>query len=289
MNPAEWARSYVRLCASLDPFWAISAMTLVAMVRYEQGAWFYSILNAVLLSLACLFPQVVRREQFWLAVCLVGGSSIILNWYLHGNHIYLQFYWTLALLISCFARNQMRVLALSARWLVGGVFLFAFIWKLVSADFQSGATMRYLMSATLPLGQSAVVLTELTGPQLAENMAAVERVIAAPGAASTSIIVPPGLGMLADILTRATWVMEGWMALVFLSPLSTRWRRLREASLLVFFVTAYTLLPVAAFATQLAYLGYALTRSDRYRAAFIAAYFAYQLADLGLGRVWSPT
>lgn len=286
MNPAPWIRSYIRLCASLDPLWTVSAMTLVAMVRYEGGAWFYSILNAVLLSLACVFPQVVRREQFWLAVCLVVGSSIVLNWYLLGNHIYLLFYWTLALLLSCFAADRLRMLAQSARWIVGAVFLFALVWKLVSGDFQSGATMRYFLSATVPLGQSAVALTGLTATQLAHNLAAVERVLSTPQVGPVSLIAPPGLGVLADVLTRATQALEGWMALIFLAPLPVRWHWLREASLLFFFLTAYAVLPVAPFATQLAYLGYALTRSNRFRAAFIAAYFVYQLVDLLLGRIW---
>jgi hypothetical protein len=78
--------AYVRLCASLDPLWVISAMTLLSMVRFQEGAWFYSILYPVLLGLACLFPQVVRREQFWLMVCLCVGSSIVLNWYYVANH-----------------------------------------------------------------------------------------------------------------------------------------------------------------------------------------------------------
>lgn len=289
MNPVAWVRSYVRLCASLDPLWAISVMTLVAMVRYQQGAWFYSVLNPVLLGLACLFPQLVRREQFWLVVCLTVGSSITLSWQHVSNHTFVLFYWTLALLISCFATDRLWVLARSARWLLGSLFLFAFIFKLASADFQSGATMRYFLSATLPLGQGAVALTELTRAQLEQNMAAVERVLSAPGTAPVLLLAPPGLGVLADVLTRATQVAEGWLALVFLVPLPARWRWLREASLLTFFLTAYTVLPVAPFATQLAYLGYAFTRSDRFRAAFVAAYFVYQLADLGLGSVWGPS
>lgn len=288
MNPAGWIRAYVRACASLDPLWAISAMTLVAMVRYQQGAWFYSVLNAVLLGLACLFPQIVRREQFWLAVCVVSGSSILLNWYFLSNHSFVLFYWTLALLVSCFAADRQRVLALSARWIVGFLFLFAFVWKLVSPEFESGATMRYFLSATLPLGQSAVALTSLTAGQLAQNMETVERVISTLRTAPVSLIGPPGLSVLADALTRATQVVEGGMALIFLAPLPNRWRWLREAGLLFFFLTAYTFLPVAPFATQLAYLGYALTRSDQFRAAFIAAYFLYQLVDLSLRGVWGP-
>lgn len=288
MNPAGWVRSYVRLCASLDPLWTISVMTLIAMVRYQQGAWFYSVLNPVLLSTACLFPQVVRREQFWMAVCLVSGSSLILGGYTPGDHIFLLFYWVLALFLSCFAADRSRVLAWSARWLVGGVFLFAFIWKLISSDFNSGATMRYLLSTTLPLGQSAVVLTELTGAQLTQNMSAVERLLSTTGVPSTSLITPPGVRVLADLLTRATQITEGWLALVFLAPLPGRWRWLREASLLFFFLTAYVILPVAPFATLFACLGYTLTRSDGFRAAFVAAYFLYQLADLSLGSIWGP-
>jgi hypothetical protein len=284
----SWAEAYVRLCASLDPLWAISAMTLVTMVRYQEGTWYYSILNSVLLGLAVLFPKLVRLEQFWLAVCLLCGSSIILDWAFLGNHAYVLFYWSLALLLSCFATDRLYLLAASARWILGGVFLFAFIWKLLSHDFSSGATMRYFLSATVPMGEAAVALTGLTQGQLANNVTAVETVLSTQGASQATLFAPPGLSKLADLLTLATQVTEGLLALLFLAPLTARWRWLREAGLLVFFLTAYTLIPVAPFATQFAYLGYAMTNSAKFRAMFIAAFFVYQLTDLLLGSVWGP-
>ncbi|WP_293913180.1 hypothetical protein [Deinococcus sp.] len=278
--------AYVRLCASLDPLWVVSIMTLLSMVRFQEGAWFYSILYPVLLGLACLFPSLVRREQFWLAVCLVVGSSIALNWYFIANHTFSLFYWTLALLLSCFAHDRLRLLALSARWILGGIFLFAFIWKLASPDFQSGATMRYFLSATQPLGDSGVALSSLTSSELAQNMGAVERLLNTPGTGPTRLIMPPDLAALADLLTRLTQITEGLVVLILLTPLPERWRWLREASLLFFFATAYTLLPVAPLAAQFACLGYAMTSSSRSRAAFIAAFFVYQLMDLRLGSLW---
>lgn len=281
------ARQYVALCQTIDPFWAVSIMTLLSIVRYQEGAWYFGILASVFLGLACLFPKIIERDVYWLGLCLLCGSSLVLYWSLLGNHAFSLFYWLLALLISCFVQQRLRFLADSARWIIGLIFLFAFLWKLMSNDFSSGATMRYLLTSTLPLGQTAVALTSLTQEQLTQNMRAVEDVLSFSTASPATLIAPSDVARLADLLTRTTQVVEGLLAACFLLPLSGRWQWLREASLLGFFVTAYTALPVAPFSTQFAYLGYALTPSPVYRAVFIAAYLISQVADLRLGALWA--
>ncbi len=117
---------------------------------------------------------------------------------------------------------------------------------------------------------------------------AVERVLSSPETAQTTLIANAGVGRLADVVTTMTLVAEGLTALIFLLPLSLRWRWLRDTNLIFFMLTAYTLIPVAPFATQLAYLGYAVTNSKRIRAAYITLFFVYQLSDLILGSAWGP-
>ena len=136
------------------------------------------------------------------------------------------------------------------------------------------------------MGQSSVALTSLTAAELAQNMQAVEQLKAALNGRTVSLVLPADLKLLADFLTRLTQLTEGAIAIIFLAPLPQRWRFLREASLLFFFATAYTLLPVAPFAALFSCLGYALTPSERFRAAFIGAFFLYQLMDLRLGSLW---
>jgi hypothetical protein len=278
-------QAYVDRCAALDPVWAISIMTLLAMVRYQGGAWYYYIIGPVILGVASLFPKSVYREQFWLLMCMITGSSIVLDWTLLGNHSFVLFYWSLALLLACFSGNRLRFLAMSSRWLVAFLFLFAFAWKLNSNDFRSGATARYLLSSTYPASQLAVAFSGLSGSQVADNISAVERVLSSPMTTQVKLNSNAAVGHLADAMTIMTIVVEGLTALIFLLPLSLRWTWLRDMSLIGFMLTAYSIIPVASFATQLAYLGYAATNSNRSRAAYIALFFVYQLSGLVVGSV----
>jgi hypothetical protein len=282
-KPGRSIQSYVDCCAALDPVWAISIMTLLAMVRYQDGAWYYHVIGSVILGVAVLFPQSVYREQFWLLICMITGSSIVLDWTLLGNHSFMLFYWSLALLLASFSSNRLRFLAMASRWLVAFLFLFAFVWKINSNDFRSGATARYLLSGTYPAGQLSVVLAGISGSQLAENINDVERVLSSPIPTQAKLNSNSAVGRLADAMTIMTLIIEGLTALIFLLPLSLRWAWLRDISLILFMITAYSIIPVAAFATQLAYLGYAGTNSNRSRAAYIALFFLYQLSVLIVG------
>lgn len=273
-------QAYVDRCAALDPVWTISIMTLLAMVQYQDGSWYYRVIGPVILGVAALFPKSVYQEQFWLLMCMVTGSSIVLDWTLLGNHSFLLFYWSIALLLASFSSNRLRFLAMSARWLVAFLFLFAFVWKLNSNDFRTGATARYLLSGTYPAGQLSVVLGGISGLQLAENINDVERLLASPVKTQAKLNSNAVVGHLADVMTMMTFVIEGLTALIFLIPVSLRWIWLRDGSLILFMLTAYSIIPVASFATQLAYLGYATTKSNQSRAVYIMLFFVYQLSAL---------
>jgi hypothetical protein len=285
VNPIQ---AYIDRCTALDPIWAISIMTLLAMVRYQGGAWYYQVISPVILGLAALFPRIVYREQFWLPVCMVTGSSIVLDWTLLGNHSFMLFYWCLAMLLASFSSNRLRFLAMSSRWLVAFLFLFAFVWKLNSNDFRSGASARYLLSGTYPAGYLSVWLAGMSGLQISKNINDVERVLSSPVTTQVKLNANAAVGRLADVMTISTLIIEGFTALIFLLPLSLRWLWLRDMSLILFMLTAYSILPVASFATQLAYLGYAATDSNRTRAAYIALFFIYQLSALIVGGGQGP-
>jgi hypothetical protein len=281
-------QTYVDRCAALDPVWAVSIMTLLAMVKYQDGAWYYHVIGPVVLGVAALFPKTVYREQFWLLMCMITGSSIMLDWTLLGNHSFLLFYWCLALLLASFSSNRMQFLAISSRWLVAFLFLFAFVWKLNSDDFRSGATARYLLSATYPASQLSAVFAGISGSQLEENINDVKRVLSSPVPTQAKLNSNDAVGHLADLITMMTLIVEGITALAFLLPLSLRWAWLRDVSLISFMLTAYSIIPVASFATQLAYLGYVTTKSNWSRAAYIALFLVYQLSTLVVGSPWGP-
>jgi hypothetical protein len=276
-------QAYIDRCKALDPVWAVSIMTLLGMVRYQGGAWYYHVIGPVILGVAALFPKIVYREQFWLLMGMVTGSSIVLDWTLLGNHSFMLFYWTLALLLASFSSDRLRFLAMSSRWLVAFLFLFAFVWKLNSNDFRNGATTRYLLSATYPAGYLSVVLAGMSNSQLEDNINGVKRVLSSTVTTQVKLNANAPVGRLADVMTISTLIIEGFTALIFLLPLSLRWLWLRDMSLILFMLTAYSIIPVASFATQLAYLGYAATNSNRTRATYIALFFIYQLSALVVG------
>lgn len=287
MQPVRWIKQFHEGCAALDPFWTIAMMTLLIMVRYEGGAWYFAILNPVMLGMACIFPKVIRTELFWLAVTVLTAAPLVLHWYYLSAHSYLLCYWTLALLLSFFASKPMLMLAHSARWLTGSVFLCASIWKLLSPDFNSGTTMRFFMADTLPLGLTTGLFTGLSASELYRNIEQVNDLLNNPSARLLQLHFTPRLVWMADALTRLIQLIESLIACIFFIPWQGAWTAFRELSLIFFFLTAYTILPVAPFATLFAVLGYAIAHSPYSRTFFIAAFFIFQLVDLTMGRIWN--
>ena len=250
----------------------VALMALLAFAFFGTTAWYYTVCMTSLLATAVLHRKVALNWLFWTVVTSVNGFALIQLWLDEGNHLYLNFYISLAILTALLSRAPRTVFKLNARLIIGLVFTFATLWKVFTPSFISGEFFRYYLASDERLAPVGVLLTGLTFDDIAVNR---ERLKQLPEAEVT-LISPPGVGILATVLTLLTILLEGAVATCFLWP-SERIAKLRDTVLLLFMLGAYLTVPVPAFGMAFACLGYGQTRWKYGRLAFIIVFIAQPL------------
>jgi hypothetical protein len=215
-----------------------------------------------LLLLACgaiLKPRVLHSPWLWLALALVAGARLWLDWPLPDNHLYLLAYWCLALGLALLAPRPAAGANLSARLLIGSAFAFAVLWKaFLSPDFRDGRFFSVTLLNDPRLTHAALFLGGLSQDELQENRHALQ-----PWPADVEpidppqVYEPPSFRRLVLALTWGTIALESLVALSFLAPLRGHATALRHGALLAFCAGTYALAPVAGFAWLLLVMGLA--------------------------------
>lgn len=218
-----------------------------------------------------------RRPAFWLALAGAMFAALLGTWWTTDDHVFLIAYWVLALGLAALEEDPAAALARHARLLLGLVFLFAALWKLLSWSYVSGGMFHYQLLVDPRFAR----LTQLTGAvsaaDLAANFAHVDalRREALPGATLTSA---PIVGTLAAILTWATLAIEGSLAALFLLPERTVPAWVRDGVFLSFLVGTYLLAPVLLFGVLLVAMGIAQARPRAATAYLVALVWVYLMA-----------
>jgi hypothetical protein len=211
----------------------------------------------VLAGLLLLLPQLLTSRLLW---CALTASILIdtsREWAIADNHKYLISYWALACTLSFFHDRPAASLAASARLLVGLVFGFATLWKIVGGQYANGG---FLYFTFLTDGRVQPLGAILSGWPLAD-LTLFRQAIASLGelgAGDVALPIPqsPSLLIVATVMSWMTVIGEGSIAVLHLVP-ARRLYTARHVSLMLFIVATYFLLPVLGFAFVLAILGLA--------------------------------
>jgi hypothetical protein len=242
---------------------ADSVLTLTAIILLLRplDVWWVA---AFVLPAACLslLSLTVRRAPLtWILVALIIGARIVVVWPLSDNHIYLLAYWCLAIGLALSSATPAATLSASSRWLLGGAFGMAVLWKAVlSPDYLDGRFFRVTLLTDERFADAALVFGGLSRDQMAQNRAFLEPL---PNGAELlsppPFVEPPRLRAFAAVTTWSGLILEGLIALTCLIPL-TRLDIARHALLLAFCITTYALAPVAGFGWLIATMGLAQCR-----------------------------
>ena len=175
------------------------------------------------------------------------------------NHHFLKLYWLLALLLTGMASDPVAALRRTARWMIGLVFVFATVWKLLVPDFVDGSLLTYLLATDGNMDGMLVAVGWHEEDRTIENRREIVQLRHDPTVPleTTELDVPSRSVAVAPALAIATLLLEGAVALAYLLPLRGRWERLQEVSLFAFLLATYGLLPVFGFGGLLAAMGLA--------------------------------
>lgn len=134
----------------LDLIQTIRLLTLALALVFGPPHWFFETTTRLCLLAFLLYPRVIRRPFFWLALSVAATVFIIADWQSADNHKYLLAYWLWILFFSSLfadAEKQRRLLVINARFFLCFIFLAAAAQKIASPTFRSGEMFEYLFYA----------------------------------------------------------------------------------------------------------------------------------------------
>jgi hypothetical protein len=257
-------------------------VTLVALLLHPVGGSWTRPAIALCAAAGLLFEAPRRQAYFWAALFALAAWRVVGAWPLGDNHAWLLGYWLLALLLATRARDGDALLAWNGRMLIGLVFAFATLWKLIAPDYLDG---RFFL-VTLIDDARLEAFTRLVAGLDGEQVAALRDLVRThtdglrPEAASDPEL-PARLVIVARVLTVSLLALEAAVALTFLSPAATHLARARHALLLGFCTAVYALAPVEGFAWLLLSMGVASceTTRPRTRRAYVLVFGFVLLAS----------
>ena len=237
----------------LDVWGAVCSLTLITSITNPpRGSGVESQVLASVLLLA--LPWVRRRWWAWGLLTVVTAAGVFSYVLVDlDNHHFLHVYWLAALTVACLAKDPAWTLGRAGRLMVGWLFLFATLWKLLTPDFADGSFFAYLLSVDRNLTRVPLALDWVDPEVTSENRIAVTAMRHDPQVEPHPVPVQVSATMdrLAAPLSWVTIVLEGAVALTFLLPLRGAWTRWREVSLFTFILVTYPALPVLSFAALL--------------------------------------
>jgi hypothetical protein len=246
-------------------------LTCATLLLAPVGNWAVRPLALGLGALGLLLPGAAVAPALWIALALLAGVRVFLDFPMSDNHGYLLTIWCSALAVALASPRPRAVLARNARLLIGLAFALATLQKALAPDYLDGTFFRWALAEDprfedlgRALGRDGVDL-ERTRAWLA----------AEPGAgppADAAFVETSALRAAATLLTWATLVFEGVVALAFLCPPALALARLRDAALAAFCAVTYAIAPVAGFGWLLVSMGVAQSAGTRARWLYLASF-----------------
>jgi hypothetical protein len=253
-------------------------LTLLDMLLRPVGDRTVRPLTLAFAALGLLIPGQLRSKFIWLPLAFLTGLRVFLDWPLPDNHAYLLFYWCLAVSIALFSRDSDHCLAFNGKFLIGLAFAFAVIRKgVLSGDYMDGRFFSIAM-LTDPRFEAFTMSVSGLGEYELENMRLfveqhIDGELPARGLDVPSL--PSKLHLVSEILTYWTVLIESAVAILFLIPSKAAVSRLRDAFLILFCVTTYSVATVEGFGWLLIAMGVSQSgeRGRAVRYLYVAAFF----------------
>jgi hypothetical protein len=259
--------------------WLPVRLTAVFLLLNGGQVWYLIALTITLAGLGLIFHSLLRIPAIWAIITLVFTAWILRLWPLVDNHQYLAAYWSLSILIALFLPDPGRSLAVSARWLLGLVFLWAALWKgILSPDYMDGRFFTVRLMIDTRFEEQARLLSGLSLTEVRQN-----RAYLSPSASdgsegvqtSSEMRTTPRFGLAVKVITWSVLLSEAALALAFLFPWGRSTVALRNGGLMAFCLGTFAFAPVRTFGWLLAILGLAQVDPGhaRLRALYVIVWF----------------
>lgn len=266
-----------RSLETLRGAWLPIQLTAVFLLLNVIQVWYLLAVMITLAGLGLIFQWLLRTPAYWLGVTLAFLVLVGRTWPLASNIHYLAGYWTLAILIALCLPNPPASLAVSARWLLALVFLWAALWKgVLSPDYRDGRFFSVILMTDVRFEEQTRLLSGLTLDEIRQNEA---YLLAEPAELGDQPIEAmrstPRFRFWVAVITWSVLAYEAALGLAFLLPLGRSLSLLRHGAFLLFSFGTFAFAPVRTFGWLLLILGLAQVdlESTRLRIVYLSAWF----------------
>ena len=240
-------------------------LTVILLLLHGSHSWTLDVPLRIICGIMLLSQTLIKNSTMWLILCsfLIIGNGLDWNWI--DNHKYLITYWCMACTISVISKDIMKVLSWNARHLLGLVFFFAFIWKLIAGQYINGSFLHFVFMTDSRVEVAASFFGNLESSILPINRLLISALKDIPNSGiHITLETSTSLKSISLIASYWTLFIEGVLVLMFMLPSRFRLTKARDLFLILFIGTTYILLPVTGFAFILGVMGFAqCTRSHR--------------------------
>lgn len=235
------------------------ALTFLFVTGFERNLILYQYGLLLFFAALILFERLLLNFYFWATLTVYLAVFLGLLWYTIDNLSFLIFYWWLGYTLYLAIDRPTGAFRTFTQLLIGTIFLFAVIWKLISPDFISGEFYEWEFMTDKRLGPVAVLLVkDYTFQEYQENVQLTEQSDAL-AKNPVKFTFHEEFTRLAKLFTFATLFLELLVAILFLLPVE-KLRAWRTASLLIFILSAYPVVPVTQFGGVLCAMGIAQSK-----------------------------
>ncbi|MGI9518897.1 MAG: hypothetical protein ACR2NP_17720 [Pirellulaceae bacterium] len=261
---------------------AILTLALSIYLTFESQNFFQFLILLQLLVVSIAWPAFRRSCHLWLTVVLLWVPTLYYEWCNHEDHVYFAIYWCAVLGLATWRpavvvagklrqrsdskewhRDTEKFIRVSARWLIGLCFLFAFAWKLASPEFRDGSLFQYKLTCDNRFSETlAIYPGGMDVPTLLVNYEKMHE-LRSPAAQVTAqpLQYTDRISWMSHAMTWWTILIEGLLAVAFLWPAGRRVNLVRNASLILFALSTYVIAPVMGYGFAFMILGFANTES----------------------------
>lgn len=232
-------------------------LTLLDLILKPVGDWRIRFFILLLSCIGFIFPRQLRNPLIWAGLTIFTGLRVYSSWPLNDNHAYLLTYWCLAVTICLLTTDSKKFLAINARYLIGFVFAFATIWKLIlSPDFIDGTFFKVNMLTDPRFESFAQLAGGLSYEKYWElHDFVTQHIDGRIIGLSQFPEIPCRYQFVAMFLTFYTVTLELLVALAFLWPAGKGLSKYRDYLLLLFCATIYSVATVEGFGWLLIAMG----------------------------------
>jgi hypothetical protein len=272
---------------------ALPLITILILLTNSPDVWYLRTPLVLLCILSLTYNTLREIPATWFLAFAMLATTIYLNWESSDNHKYVIAYWclTLCCVFTVAESRREQTLEIASRLLIGLAMFWATLWKAMTPEYMNGTFFEYTLLADDRFAPFTELWGGISSTTLADNREL--RSLLVHGyergleIVQTTLQSNSRVSFMAQVLTWWTVLIEGWLAAIFFIPDSKNVARLRNASLLLFAITTYSVATVRGFGWMLMLLGLAQCseRDKAWRAWYLAIFLLIQIFTLPTSEV----